>query len=133
MTSMAAGNENATAGMVDLRLDVVAIPVADVDRSKEPLRRARVAPRCRLSFDDGFWVIQYTPPGSGCSVQFGSRMTSTEPDSATGTNLIVSDIAAARDEPVARGAHVSEVFHAGTPGAQFHTDDTNGPATGPAP
>jgi hypothetical protein len=66
-------------------------------------------------------------------VQFGSQMTLTELGSARGIYLIVSDIAAARDELVARGADVSEVFHAGTPGARFQTHDTNGRAGGRAP
>ena len=84
-------------------------------------------------FDNGFRVVQFTPPGSGCSVQFGTNITSAAPGSAQGLYLIVSDIEAARDELVARGVEVSEVFHAGTPGAQFQPDGTSGRVSGPAP
>src|SRR5262249_36207664 len=83
-------------------------------------------------FDNGFRVVQFTPPGSGCSVQFGTNITSGTPGSAQGLYL-VSDIEAARDELVARGVRVSEVFHAGTPGAQFQRDGTSGRVNGPAP
>jgi len=73
-----------------------------------------------------------TPPGSGCSVQFGAKITSAAPGSAKGLYLIVSDVEAARGELVARGVAVSEVFHAGTPGAQFQPDGTSGRVSGPA-
>ena len=81
----------------------------------------------------GFRVVQLTPPGSGCSIQFGTNITSATPGSAQGLYLIVSDIEAARDELVARGVNVSEVFHAGTPGAQFQPDDTSGRVSGREP
>ena len=83
-------------------------------------------------FDNGFRVVQFTPPGSGCSIQFGTNITSAAPGSAQGLYLIVSDIEAARDELAARGAKVSEVFHPGTPGAQFQPDGS-GRVGGPAP
>ena len=67
--------------------------------------------RRRLPAGDGFRVVQFTPPGSGCSVQFGTNVTSAAPGSAQGLYLVVSDIEAARDELVARGVEVSEVFH----------------------
>jgi predicted enzyme related to lactoylglutathione lyase len=86
-----------------------------------------------FAFDNGFRVVQFTPPGSGCSVQFGTNITSAAPGSAQGLYLIVSEIEAARDELVARGAKISEVFHAGTPGAQFQRDGTSGRVSGPAP
>ena len=73
-------------------------------------------------FDNGFRVVQFTPPGSGSSVQFGTRITTAAPGSAQGLYLVVSDIQAARDELAARGAEVSEVFHPGAPGAQFEAD-----------
>ena len=72
-------------------------------------------------------------PGSGCSVQFGTNITSAAPGSAHGLYLIVSDVQAARDELVSLGVEVSEVFHAGTPGAQFQPDGTSGRVGGPAP
>jgi hypothetical protein len=83
-------------------------------------------------FDNGFRVVQFTPPGSGCSIQFGTNITSAKPGSAQGLYLIVSGIEAAREELVARGVAVSEVFHAGTPGAQFQPNGTNGRVGGPA-
>ena len=89
--------------------------------------------RRRLPFDNGFRVVQLTPPGSGCSVQFGSKMTPAAPGSAQGLYLIVSEIEAARDELAARGAEISNVFHPGTPGAQFQRDGTSGRVSGPAP
>jgi hypothetical protein len=86
-----------------------------------------------FAFDNGFRVVQFTPPGSGCSVQFGTNITSAAPGSAQGLYLIVSDIEAAREELAARGAAISGVFHATTPGAQFQRDGTTGRVSGPAP
>ena len=77
-------------------------------------------------------MIQYTPPGSGCSVQFGTNLTSAPPGSAQGLYLIVSDIEAARDGLLAHGIEVGEVFHEGTLGARFHSA-TNDRVTGPSP
>jgi len=86
-----------------------------------------------LSFDNAFRVVQFTPPGSGCSIQFGSKITSATPGSVQGIYLIVSDVQAARDELAAHGVDVSDVFHPETPGAQFQTGDTSGRVIGPAP
>jgi len=86
----------------------------------------------RVPFGNGFGVVQFTPPGSGCSVQFGATMTSAAPGSARGLYLIVSDIDAAPGE-LADDAEVSEMFHAGTPGAQFQPEGTGGRVSGPAP
>jgi hypothetical protein len=77
--------------------------------------------------------VQFTPPGSGCSVQFGSNITSAAAGSAKGLYLVVSDIEAAREELAARGVEVSEVFYPGTPGAQFQHNDTSRRVNGPAP
>jgi hypothetical protein len=77
--------------------------------------------------------VQFTPPRSGCSIQFGTKITSAASGSAQGLYLIVSDIEAAHDDLAARGVGVSEVFHAGTPGAQFKRDGTGGRVSGPAP
>jgi catechol 2,3-dioxygenase-like lactoylglutathione lyase family enzyme len=126
-------SESGPAANVDLKLEVVVIPVADVDRAKEFYGALGWRLDADFPFDNGFRVVQYTPPGSGCSVQFGSQMTSAKPGSAQGLYLIVSDIAAARDDLIAHGADVSEAFHAGTPGAQFQRDDTSGRVDGPAP
>lgn len=123
----------ATAGMVDLKLEVVIIPVSDVERAKSFYGDLGWRLDADFAFDNGFRVVQFTPPGSGCSVQFGTKITSAAPGSAQGTYLIVSDLEAARDELAGRGAAVGEVFHAGTPGAQFQRDGTSGRVSGPAP
>jgi catechol 2,3-dioxygenase-like lactoylglutathione lyase family enzyme len=137
MGSTLMSNEHAagipTAGMVDLKLEVVVIPVSDVDRAKRFYGTLGWRLDADFAFDNGFRVVQFTPPGSGCSVQFGTNITSAAPGSAQGLYLIVSEIEAARDELVARGAGISEVFHAGTPGAQFQRDGTSGRVRGPAP
>jgi len=124
----------ANAKDVGLKLEAVVIPVSDVDRAKEFYgKRLGWRLDADFPFDNGFRVVQFTPPGSGCSVQFGANITSAEPGSAQGLYLIVSDIEAARDALVARGIEVSEVFHAGTPGAQFQPDGVSGRVSGPAP
>src|SRR5690349_21978674 len=109
-------------GNVDLKLEAVVIPVADVDRAKDFYAGLGWRLDTDFPFDNGFRVVQFTPPGSGCSVQFGTNIPTAAPGSAQGLYLIVSDIQAAQDELAARGAEVSEVFHAGTPGAQFQPD-----------
>jgi len=137
MTSTQKSNEQATqapsAAKIDLKLEVVVIPVSDVDRSKRFYGGLGWRLDADFAFDNGFRVVQFTPPGSGCSVQFGTKITSAAPGSAQGLYLIVSEIEGARDELAARGAEVSEVFHAGTPGAQFQRDGTSGRLRGPAP
>jgi catechol 2,3-dioxygenase-like lactoylglutathione lyase family enzyme len=121
------------AGTVDLKLEVIVIPVADADRAKEFYGNLGWRLDADFPFDNGFRVVQFTPPGSGCSIQFGTNMTSAAPGSAQGLYLIVSDIEAARDALAARGAEVSDVFHAGTPGAQFQPDGTSGRISGRTP
>jgi len=118
---------------VDLKFEAVVIPVSDVDRAKEFYGNLRWRLDADFRFDNGFRVVQYTPPGSGSSIQFGTNITSAAPGSAQGLYLIVSDIEAARLELVDRGIAVSEVFHAGTPGAQFQPNGTSGRINGPAP
>jgi catechol 2,3-dioxygenase-like lactoylglutathione lyase family enzyme len=125
-----AGESTAT-GTSDLKLEAVVIPVADVDRAKEFYAGLGWRLDADFPFDNGFRVVQLTPPGSACSVQFGTNITSAAPGSAQGLYLIVSDIAAARDELAARGVEISEVFHPGEPGAQFQPDRT-GRVSGPA-
>ena len=122
-----------SAGGVDLKLEAVVVPVADVDRAKEFYANLGWRLDADFAFDNGFRVVQFTPPGSGCSVQFGTNMTSAAPGSARGLYLIVADIDAARDDLEAHGADVSEVFHPETPGAQFQPDGASGRASGPAP
>src|SRR6266576_4272400 len=99
-----------TAATVDLKLEVVVLPVSDVDRAKRFYASLGWQLDADFAFDNGFRVVQLTPPGSGCSIQFGTNITSAAPGSAQGTYLIVSELEAARDELVARGAEVSEVF-----------------------
>jgi len=118
---------------VDLKLEVVVIPVSDADRAKEFYVRLGWRLDADFRFDNGFRVVQFTPPGSGCSVQFGAKITSAKPGSAQGLYLVVSDIQAARDALVARGVTVSDVFHPGAPGAQFQPDDTSDRIVGAAP
>ena len=117
---------------MEAKLEVVVIPVADADRAKEFYGRLGWRLDADFPFDNGFRVVQFTPPGSGCSIQFGSNITPAAPGSARGLYLIVADIEAARGELAARGVEVSEVFHPGTPGAQFQ-DGTSSRVSGPAP
>jgi catechol 2,3-dioxygenase-like lactoylglutathione lyase family enzyme len=118
---------------VDLKLEVIVIPVSDVDRAKEFYKKLGWRLDADFPFDNGFRIVQFTPPGSGCSVQFGTKITSAASGSAKGLYLVVSDIEAARAEIIARGVVISIVFHAGTPGAQFQPDATSGRVSGPAP
>ena len=87
----------------------------------------------RFKFENGFRVVQFTPPGSACSIQFGTKITSAAPGSAQGLYLVVSDIEAARRQLVARGITVSEVFHNDVPGANFEPDGASGRLSGPDP
>jgi catechol 2,3-dioxygenase-like lactoylglutathione lyase family enzyme len=115
MTNAQARNETTAARTLDMKLEVLSIPVADVERSI----RFYTDLGWRLDADfvvgNEFRAVQFTPPGSPCSIHFGKGLTSTEPGSAKRMFLIVSDIVAARANLVDRGAKVSEVFH-GTPG-----------------
>jgi len=103
------------------KLEVVVIPVSDVDRAKEFYER--LGWRLDADFADGddFRVIQFTPPGSGCSVIFGKNVTAAVPGSAQGLYLIVSDIEAARAELLRRGIGIGQVFH-GAAGVYAGTD-----------
>src|SRR4029078_1648886 len=95
----------------DMKLEIVVIPVSDVDRAKEFY--GRLGWRLDADFDSGkdHRVIQFTPPGSGCSIIFGKNVTAAAPGSAQGLYLIVSDIEAARGELLNRGVEISDVFH----------------------
>jgi catechol 2,3-dioxygenase-like lactoylglutathione lyase family enzyme len=126
-------NDATGVARVDMKLEAVVIAVSDVDRAKTFYGNLGWRLDADFPFENGFRVVQFTPPGSGCSVQFGTKITSAEPGSAQGLYLIVSNIAAARDKLAASGADVSDVFHAGTPGAQFQPDGTSGRVGGPAP
>ena len=98
---------------VDLKFEIVVIPVSNIDRAKDFY--AKLGWRLDADFDNGgdFRVIQFTPPGSGCSIIFGKNVTPAAPGSAQGLYMIVSDIAAARKDLLERGAPISEVFHGG--------------------
>ena len=115
MGSTQVGNERATrvpsVGMIDLKLEVVVIPVADVDRAKRFYASLGWRLDADFAFDNGFRVVQFTPLGSWCSVQFGTKITTAAPGSAQGLYLVVSDIDAARNELIAHGVDVSEAFH----------------------
>jgi catechol 2,3-dioxygenase-like lactoylglutathione lyase family enzyme len=102
----------AAARPIDMKLEIVVIPVSDVDRAKQFY--AKLGWRLDADFAGGDWrVIQFTPPGSGCSVIFGSNVTAAAPGSARGLYLIVSDVEAARQALLARGVEVGDVFHGG--------------------
>jgi len=91
-------------------LEVLVLAVSDVDRAKEFYSRLG----WRLDADratEEFRLVQFTPPGSGCSIQFGTNITTVAPGSAQGLTLVVSDVEAARDALVKNGVEVSEVFH----------------------
>jgi catechol 2,3-dioxygenase-like lactoylglutathione lyase family enzyme len=115
MSSTQMSNDKATrspaAAAVDLKLEVVVLPVSDVDRSK----RFYEGLGWRVDADfkgAGDWRgVQVTPPGSPCSIHFGKGITTAAPGSVQNTYLVVSDLAAARAELLARGANVSEIFH----------------------
>src|SRR3954452_6072493 len=106
----------------DMKLEVVVIPVSDVDRAKAFY--AGLDWRLDADFADehGFRIVQFTPPGSPASIQFGARITAAAPGSATNMYLVVPDVQAARDALAARGVAVSEVFHEGALGDRFHPD-----------
>ena len=97
---------------VDTKLEVVVIPVSDVDRAKRFYGGLGWRLDADFAAGDDYRVIQFTPPGSPCSVIFGKNVISAAPGSAQGLYLIVSDIAAARDDLLGRGVEISEVFHA---------------------
>jgi catechol 2,3-dioxygenase-like lactoylglutathione lyase family enzyme len=117
--------ETPRARTVDMKLEVVVIPVSDVDRAK----RFYGGLGWRLDADfvkgDAFRVVQFTPPGSPCSIHFGKGVTSAEPGSAQRMYLVVSDIEAARAELIDHGIDVSEAFHRAAVG--------EGPLSGPDP
>jgi len=123
----------ASLARIDMKLEAVVIPVSDVDRSKTFYGNLKWRLDADFAFDNGFRVVQFTPPGSSCSIQFGTKVTSAAPGSSRSLYLIVSDIEAARKELVARGVAVSEVFHPGTPGAHLQPHGSSGRVAGPAP
>jgi catechol 2,3-dioxygenase-like lactoylglutathione lyase family enzyme len=115
MTSMQASKQSASeipsVGMVDTKLEVVIIPVSDVDRAKRFYGSIGWRLDADFASDDGWRAVQMTPPGSPCSVIFGKGVTTAAPGSVRGTFLAVNDIAAARADLAGYGVDVSEVFH----------------------
>lgn len=105
-----AAHQSAGVEVIDMNLEVLLLPVADVDRAKAFYGRLG----WRLDVDraaDDYRVIQFTPPGSGCSVMSGADITTAEPGSSQGMHLVVSDIGAAHDDLQRRGVAVSDVYH----------------------
>ncbi len=124
----AAGMAPVKAG--EMKLEVIVVPVSDVDRAKEFYASLGWRLDADIARGADFRLVQFTPPGSGCSVQFGTNIAVGAPGSAQSIYLIVSDLEAARNELLARGVEVGEVFHEGAPGARFQEA---GRESGPAP
>jgi catechol 2,3-dioxygenase-like lactoylglutathione lyase family enzyme len=116
---------------VDMKLEVVVVPVADVDRTKDFYKALGWREDADVAVGADFRVVQLTPPGSPCSIIFGSGVSSAAPGSAQGLHLIVDDIEAARSELAERGVDVGEVFH--DAGGVFHRAGTEGRVAGPEP
>ena len=103
----------ASVANVDMKLEVVVIPVSDVDRAKAFYGKLGWRLDIDVAAGDDFRAMQFTPPGSRCSIIFGKNVTAAAPGSAQGLYLIVSDIEAARNELLRRGVEIREVFHNG--------------------
>ncbi|MEV4799998.1 VOC family protein [Nonomuraea sp. NPDC049421] len=116
---------------MDMKLEVVVLPVADVDRAKDFYTGLGWRLDADVTTDADFRVVQVTPPGSPASVIFGTSVTSQEPGSAQGLHLVVDDITAAHDELQRLGAAPSEVFH--DAGGVFHHAGTRARVSGPDP
>jgi catechol 2,3-dioxygenase-like lactoylglutathione lyase family enzyme len=114
-----------------MKLEVVVIPVSDVDRAKAFYQSLGWRLDADFAGNDGFRVVQFTPPGSACSIIFGGAVTGATPGSAEGLQLVVSDIDAARADLAQRGVDVSDVFH--DAGGVFHHAGNAERAAGPAP
>ncbi len=116
---------------MDMKLEVVVVPVSDVDKAKDFYQGLGWRLDADFAAGEDFRVVQLTPPGSPCSVIFGAGVSSAAPGSAEGLHLVVTDVDAARAELAGRGAEVSEVFH--DAGGVFHHAGTAGRAPGPDP
>jgi catechol 2,3-dioxygenase-like lactoylglutathione lyase family enzyme len=116
---------------MDMKLEVVVVPVADVDRAKDFYTALGWRLDADIATDDTFRVVQVTPPGSPASVIFGTSVTSQAPGTAQGLQLVVDDITAAHDELKRLGAEPSEVFH--DAGGVFHHAGTDARVPGPDP
>ncbi len=129
--SNAPAPEVPTVEMVDTNLEVVFIPVSDVDRAKRFYEGLGWRLDADFARGEDWRVVQFTPPGSQCSIQFGKGLSPAAPGSAKGLFLVVNDVKAARAELIGRGADVSEVFHLESGGLSF--SGTKGRVPGPDP
>ena len=129
-TSSEQRNNSQTAPTADLKLEVIALPVSDVDRAKRFYGNMGWRLDADFSAGDDWRVVQFTPPGSPCSIHFGKGYTSAVPGSVQGLMLIVNDIHAARAELIGRGVEVSDVFHFE---GGLSVTGTKGRAPGPDP
>src|SRR3954453_1978280 len=116
---------------MDMKLEIVVVPVSDAERSKDFYKALGWRLDADIATDETFRVVQLTPPGSPASIIFGSGVTDQAPGTAQGLHLVVSDIAAAREELLGRGAEVSEIFH--DAGGIFHHAGTVDRLAGPPP
>ncbi len=116
---------------MDMKLEVVVLPVSDVDPAKQFYEGLGWRLDANFAGAEGFRVVQLTPPGSQCSIIFGSKVTSAEPGSAHGLQLVVPDVDAARAELLSHGVDASEVFHDAT--GVFHHAGSDARVEGPAP
>ena len=105
---------------LEMKLEVVVLPVSDVDRAKDFYTSLGWRLDADFSTDQGFRIVQVTPPGSACSIQFGANVTAAPVGSATNIYLVVPDVQAAREAVAARGVAISEVFHERSLGDRFH-------------
>ncbi|MBB2940839.1 catechol 2,3-dioxygenase-like lactoylglutathione lyase family enzyme [Actinoplanes lutulentus] len=117
--------------MVDYQVEIVVLPVSDVDRAKEFYGRLGFREDVDYAGPAGFRVVHFTPPGSSASIIVGSGVTDAAPGSSKGVHLVVDDIVAAHDDLVAKGVDVSEVFH--DAGGVFHHAGTDARVAGPHP
>jgi catechol 2,3-dioxygenase-like lactoylglutathione lyase family enzyme len=129
--SSQSSTEAPTGETAAMKLEVVVLPVSDVDRAKGFYEQLGWRLDADLPVGDDFRVVQLTPPCSECSIIFGTGVSSGEPGSVQGLHLVVFDIEAARAELVARGVDVSELFH--DAGGVFHHGGTEARVTGPDP
>jgi predicted enzyme related to lactoylglutathione lyase len=121
----------AEAGTLDMKLEAVVLPVSDVDRAKQFYEMLGWRLDADFAPGDDVRIVQFTPPGSAASIHFGTGITNTPPGSLERVVLVVDDIEAAREDLVARGVDVSEVFH-GEDGLLHHAG-TAGRVAGPDP
>jgi catechol 2,3-dioxygenase-like lactoylglutathione lyase family enzyme len=116
MTTTETEAETAEVGTIDMKLEVVTLPVSDVDRAKRFYQNLGWRLDADVAAGDDFRVVQFTPPRSHCSIHFGKGITATEPGSVDRLMLAVQDIDSARDDLLGRGVDVGEVYEARTPG-----------------